>query len=210
MNEQDYLNRRDEIRGQLQERSDGLDNIVSDYIDIMSQLIVSWSRDTIERMVMEKAEITKSLPEDELRSMKNEMNDLLAELPEMVEEELNADEMWPHRMEIPGHLHKDRMEIQLAIEKRRALADEAVRRLLGQTGLLLRGRGYIDEDRRMWDFGLDGMATYRYPIPGDKSAEALMSRYFDWLRGYGELANELRSLEHSKQAEEAKRRWDSV
>jgi hypothetical protein len=37
-----------------------------------------------------------------------------------------------------------------------------------------------------------------------------MEAYFDSLREYGELANRLRELEHTKKAKEAKSRWDSI
>jgi hypothetical protein len=142
--------------------------------------------------------------------MKVQMNALLEELPPQVSTEFDQDEKWPHRMEIPKDLHKDRMEIQLAVERRRARADESIRRLLGRVGLLLRDHGFVEERDRTWDFNLDGTAVYRYNLPSSKEAEILMEAYFESLREHGGLANKLRNLEHTKKAKEAKNRWDSI
>jgi hypothetical protein len=210
MNEEAYIKRKDELNRQLLARRDDLDKIVFQYIEVLSQLIQGWSMDTIETAIMDEAEITKSLPESQLREMKEEMNALLDQYPALVQAELDTDEMWPHRMDIPKDLHKDRMEIQLAVERRRARVDESIRRILGQVGLILRNYGFINEDRRIWDFGPDDRATYRYPLPRDRETDGLMAEYFELLRGYGEVAYELRDLEHTKEAEEAKRRWDRL
>jgi hypothetical protein len=210
MNDADYMKRKDEINRQLQVSQEKLDNIVVQYVEVISRVLSEWAKETVEDAVMDKAEITKSLPEKELREMKAQMNALMDELPAWVSEEFDKDEKWPHRMDIPKDLHRDRMEIQLAIERRRARADEAIRRLLGRVGSLLREYGFVEERRRIWDFNLDGTAVYRYNLPRSKEAEILMEAYFDSLREYGELANRLRELEHTKKAKEAKSRWDSI
>lgn len=210
MNEAEYMKQKDELNRQLQTRRDNLDKIVIQYIEVLSQVIQNWSMETIETAIMDEAEITKSLPEEQLREMKEEINLLLGQYPGLVQAELDTDQMWPHRMDIPKDLHKDRMEIQLAVERRRARVDESIRRLLGRVGLILRKHGFIDESRRIWDFGPDGRAAYRYPLPRGRETEALMAEYFELLRGYGEVAYELRDLEHTKEAEEAKKRWDRL
>jgi predicted ribosome quality control (RQC) complex YloA/Tae2 family protein len=117
MNDADYMKRKDEINRQLQVSQEKLDNIVVQYVEVISRVLSEWAKETVEDAVMDKAEITKSLPEKELREMKAQMNALMDELPAWVSEEFDKDEKWPHRMDIPKDLHRDRMEIQLAIER---------------------------------------------------------------------------------------------
>jgi hypothetical protein len=153
----------------------------------------SWCAKHVENAVIDRPEITEKLGE-ELSSLKSELNELGAKIPELAKKHLGGDEYWIHRGDLPAPKDDDTAGPYSTHGNRApSRLDEALRQLMGYAGALLTEYGYCGGEHRS-DWETTG-AGLRYAKAYDWPSELKKA-----LKQYDQIYDELAQLSKQREA----------
>lgn len=167
----------------------------------------SFVRDWIERAVAheitEKPEISKSLGLEGLGKLKQDLADLCSRLPTLVDQDLGADTLWPHRSD-----EIDRNWSYLISGERPVDGlDEAIRSLMGYAGELLQKHGFKEVEGTSWE-KRGGRWRYRYAYQMPAPLKQALEGYGEIFKQVQRAANECQMARRAKEQAEASDLWN--
>lgn len=176
-----------------------------------------WYRKTAKDYVSKYPEVALRLTEERIAAMKAGVNDLARDAPRIVEGELDNPTLWWH---LEPHLH-DSVEKYLQVaDKYPEVLDRAVRRVLGQLGVVLEKFGFnvtasvsAGTYREFWFEHIDSRKTvpcYPHLLAWTDNMQETIRQYDAQYVEASEIYGEIQRLKGEKKKLEALSRWDSI
>jgi len=176
-----------------------------------------WYRKTAKDYISKYPEVTLSLTEERIAAMKASVNELSRTAPKVVEAELDNPKLWWH---LEPHLH-DSIDRYLQIaDKYPEVLDNAVRRSLGNLGLVLERFGFnvtangeTGTYREFWFEHIDSRQTvpcYPHLLTWTDDMQETIRQYNGQYVEAAKIFEEIQLLKEEKKRLEALTRWDSL
>lgn len=176
-----------------------------------------WYKTTAKEYVAKYPDVTLKMSEEKIARLKLEINNLVMNTEKTVKEEYGRPTLWWHQQ---PHLHDSIDQYLQVADRCPEIVDRAVRRVLGQLGLILEdykfpvtARGVTSTFKEFW---------FERPITTDKAVPCY-PHLFKWsqemqdiVREYNgqytaaiRLFSEVCELKEEKRKQQALNRWDS-
>jgi hypothetical protein len=178
-----------------------------------------WYRKTTKEYIIKYPEVTLSLTEEKIALMKAGVNELVKNTEKMVERELGKPNLWWH---IEPHLHESIEQYRQIADKPPEVLDRAVRRVLGQLGVVLEKFGFHvtasgSNTEAYYEFWFERSVGAREIVPCYPHLLRWTDDMQDTIRRYNvhymeasEIYGEIQQLKSEKKKLEALTRWNSI
>lgn len=199
-------------RKEIDETLDSMDKSKFLFIDSSIEFIKEWCQKEIEKNVKTNTENTKVLGVENLRELKNDINQLLTQIPQLSEQLINDDNIWVHKyytkydalVDLNGNYgikNNVKMNINLAIRK-----------ILGYPGNLLIKYKYLENGNTSdWqnDFH-DGILKYRHAPKWPQNMESIYNEYCENIDKLFKAEYHLKQNVKQKEELEALNLWEQA
>jgi len=207
-----------ELNPKEEELRNNMEGICKEFMEATEVFLGKWYEETVQRAIADNPDtITKASEGGTLSTIKNELEALTAQIPQIVNKELNLDSLWMHREQFPAL--KDRgsssneLEYRYGLKDSRALPDflsKAIRKMTSPLGILL-VKHKLDRSQNgdEWEQGAQDM-EYRYGISHSNEMITISGRYAE---AYGELFKvdfRIKTLEKEIIEAKAKNLWEQA
>jgi len=177
-----------------------------------------WYRKTAKEYITRYPEVTLSLTQEKIASMKANVNELVKNTEKTVHAELSDPALWWH---LEPHLHESIDRYHQVAEKFPEVLDLAVRRTLGQLGVVLEKfgfrvtvGGYTGSYYEFWFERPMGshQTTPCYPhlLSWTDAMQDTIRQYDAQYAEASEIYGEIQQFKEEKKKQEALTRWDSI
>jgi hypothetical protein len=176
-----------------------------------------WYRKTAKDYITKYPDVALSMAQQKIASMKVRVNELARNAEKIVKKELDNPALWWHQ---EPHLHESIDRYQQVADKYPEVLDVAVRRALGQLGLVLEEFGFHvtasgDKSTYYYEFWFEHVEGTREPVPCYPHLLSWTDEMQDIIRQYNaryaeaiNLYNEIQQLKEEKKRQEALKLWD--
>jgi len=125
-------------------------------VELAKPLMAEWFKKTIEGEVRRKPDVTKALPPERLKKLKDDMTKLIADTPRILAEGMKNPAIWPLQAEWPENLIQDphtsaSFPASQFIQDSMRLIEPALKRVAGHAGRLLIDAGYVTRKDEEWE-----------------------------------------------------------
>ncbi|HMK94263.1 MAG TPA: hypothetical protein VK536_02560 [Candidatus Limnocylindrales bacterium] len=197
-----FRSRMEELKGEFTEET----------VDFASK----WFRKTARDYVTKYTDVTLSMSQQKMASMKTRVNELVKNSEKIVKGELDNPELWWH---LEPHLHDSVDRYEQVADKYPEVLDRAVRSVLGHLGVVLEEFGFTvtasGNKSIRYEFWFEHSDETRETVPCYPHLLSWTEEMQDTIRRYNaqyvealRLYGEIQQLKEEKKRQEALTRWD--
>lgn len=188
-----------------------MEKVCAYFISAACEFAKMWFNKKIDHAIESKPEIANRFGKEGLKKLKSTLNKLLLEIPGIVDNCLNKNELWIHRQDI-SEIPLKKSVVYINPELKDNVLYNAVRNVLGPVGTLLIEFGFEDTNpENIWG-EKDGCVFLR-PRVGYKWTDEMRKHVMNYANLYEKFHKtllELRIWLDKREKEKAKELWKSV
>ena len=177
-----------------------------------------WYRKTAKDYIVKSPEVTLGLAVERIAAMKASVNELIRNTPKIVAEELDSPGLWWH---LEPHMHESVDRYLQVADKYPEVVDRAVRRALGQLGVVLEKfgfkvttGGYTGTYHEFWfehkNDRREVVPCYPHLLTWNDDMQETIRQYDGQYVEAVRIYEEIQRLKEEKKRVEALTRWDSI
>ena len=193
------------LEGEMKNLREQMEKTSNEFLIATNEFIVEWFKKELEKEVRSNPEITKKLGVEVLRKLNSDLQNLISEVPDLVNQYLNKDDCWGHRGPIPTGWGKRWGHNPL---------EKNVRIILGHVGEIYIKYGYMQNSSL-------NCSWQRQPVSnlliysGDhdfwtKKRSEIIKQYREQYDKLITFEADLKKVKREKAEAEAKNLWDQV
>jgi hypothetical protein len=203
--------------GELNSAVAQLEAIRKQFLPIVAQVAVEWWTATARREV-ETDPTTEKLSDEQISSLKADVQLLCSDAALHVEEFFSGSKTWWH-LQNPLVAHTHGLEYFYHVMGNRGpdQLDKPLRGVLGKLGPLLEKYGYLQRDASLrrtygnaWRDPSSSKPHYPFSLDWPKPLTPLVDRYQTQLKAAQELVTDIASIRREQKEAAAGKRWDSA
>ncbi len=202
-----------ELSAKLKEQEEKLPSIIQELDDLYNKIknempkgAETWIRKTVQEFIESYSEVTKSLGIEKLKKLKDKLETLITQLPELIQKEFNDRNIWPHyKKEDNTQSYNDKYE--------EFHAKTAFRNVISNVGALLNEYGYTlnkPKHAQLWQTFTGGKFRYGVGIDNKYLPESIIQNYRDKLKTFKLLSEQIGDTKLELSKVEAKEMWKKV
>jgi len=202
----------DSLEDRIEIERKNMEHFIDEFIDATKNFSIDWIKKLINDGVKSEPDITIGMDRGKLKELKSKYQDLLAQIPEIVEKELNDDKTWKHRILLNNSNDEDISPYSVLIGEIKNNIDKHCRRILGKAGKLLLDYGYYKKHqyRSPWKKTFDGELKYVSEMNWSPQMNYFAKDYTETFSDFHKSLSELKSLKTKKAEMESKKIWDAL
>ena len=185
-------------------------------MEFLHDFVKKWYWRITEETIQEKPDIAAKLGKERLGEMKKEINELICLIPENIQKELNADDVWIHRQDLTKDEHGSYNSTE-AIRIHAKAFEKRLQKVQGKLGKILNKFGFLNIETSgeitivHGNWGFDG-DEFRYSKVSFLEGELgeIQKQYSNAIHELASKHNELAWAEAAKKRADAKDLWDSA
>ena len=201
-----------DLKEQMDTLREQMEKTCKEFLEATKEFAPTWFQKSVERAVTSQPELAKECGVNGLRSLKSDLQKLVAMIPHIVEQHVNCDKYWPHRAELPDepelkfgryHISKPRGPDEL---------DNGVREILGYVGAILVKYGFAKTGEfGNWVAGYGSeRPRYRFGYDWSEKMSSVLNKYSPLYDELVKLNEKLKKVEREKAEAEAKDLWEQA
>lgn len=196
----------DELTSSKKVLTGQLESLVTEYITACVEFLTTEFTERVEHAVKNRPHITKALGVDGLRGMKIELNDLIANIPDITSKHLTNDALWRHRKPVPTKLGYEFFLGAGDVPKKE------LNRIMGHVGAILVKHGYAEVGYHAeWVQGSGDIPEYGFALVSNSDGlSKILGQYEGVLKSFGQNEEALRAVLRAKEEAIAQDLWESV
>lgn len=186
-----------------------LERLVAEYVSASTAFFQKEFQSKIEDAISNRPKVSQELGVEKLRQLKAELKATIEEIPHVVSEYMDRDELWVHRS-TPLEAVTRELGIHFKVEGKHK-ADEQGRPIMGEVGQLLVKYGFdkIGESGSWEDLG-NSKLSYKYWVPLREEMVGITKRYTDVFEKYVAAQLKVVQLKLAKEQAIAKDLWNQA
>jgi hypothetical protein len=189
-----------------------MEHFIDEFIDATKIFSKDWTKKLIIEGVKSEPNITINMERGKLKELKSKYQNLLDQIPEIVENEFNDNKTWKHRILLDTSNVEYLSPYSVLLGEIKTNIDKHCRRILGYTGKLLLDYGYYKKHqyRSPWKETLDGGLKYVSEMDWSPQMNYFAKDYTETFSDFHNSISNLKSLKTKKAEIEAKKIWDAL
>ncbi len=202
----------DSLKDRIEIERKNMEHFIEEFIDAVKNFSIDWIKKLVIDGIKSEPNITIGMDRGKLKELKSKYEDLLAQIPEIVERELGDDDTWKHRILLDNSNDEDISPYSVLLGEIKNNIDKHCRRILGYAGKLLLEYGYYKKHqyRSPWKKTFDGELKYVSEMNWSPQMNYFAKDYTETFTDFHNSLVELKSLKTKKAEMEAKRLWDAL
>jgi len=202
----------DSLESRIEIERKNMEHFIDEFIDAVKIFSIDWIKKLIIEGVKSEPNITINIDKEKLKELKSKYQNLLDQIPEIVENEFNDDKTWKHRILLNNSNDEDISPYSVLLGEIKNNIDKHCRRILGNAGKLLLDYGYYKKHqyRSPWKETFDGELKYVSEMNWSPQMNYFVKDYTETFSDFHNSLSELKSLKTKKAEMEAKKIWDAL
>ena len=202
-----------ELSAKLKEQEEKLPPIIQELDDLYNKIKSEmpkgaeiWIRKTVQEFIEYYSEVTKSLGIEKLKKLKDKLETLITQLPELIQKEFNNKKIWPHYKK-----EDNTQSYNYAYEEFHAKT--VFRNVVSNLGALLNEYGYNlnkPKHAQLWQTLTDGKFRYGVGIDDKHLPESIIQNYSDKLKSFKLLSEQIEDTKFKLSKATACEMWNEV
>jgi hypothetical protein len=195
-----------------------MEEIKNQFINQTVSFASEWYKKTVNQYVTKYPEVTLNMKEEQIATMKNQVNTLVNNTETIVKKELDNPALWWH---LKPHLHDSINQYLQIADKYPEIIDQAVRHILGQLGTILEehkfhvtASGNTGTYQEFWfEQPIGSQQTvpcYPHLLEWSKEMQATLKEYNTLFTQAMEQYKVIQRLKDEKKKQQAMTRWNSI
>jgi hypothetical protein len=195
-----------DLKDKIETAKADMEEACKEFLKATEEFTAGWYQESVKSGLTENAKAALELGTEGLKKLKSELNDLIARLPDLVENLVNTGK-WPHRNELPADSSR-KFGISIVKELSNNYLHDYVQKLFGHVGALLIKHGLADSN---WDMKPgDDLPTYKVAVIWSEKMDEALRKYADVCDKWINLDNDLKKVEKKKTEAEISELWDKL
>ena len=202
----------DSLEDRIEIERKNMEHFIDEFIDATKIFSKDWIKKLIIEGVKSEPNITIGMDRGKLKELKSKYQDLLDKIPGIVENELNDDKTWKHRILLNDSNDEYITPYSILVAEIKNNIDKHCRRILGYAGTLLLDYGYYKKHqyRSPWKETFDGGFKYISEMDWSPQMNYFAKDYTETFSDFHKSLSELKSFKTKKAEIEAIKIWDDL
>jgi hypothetical protein len=202
-----------EVSQQIEQALKDLDEMAEGIIDEYTNFFRRKFTEMVKERITGNPKLAQELGVEKIGEIKRELNEVIANLPEITKDYFNQDELWEHRQQLPDAWEKESLPLYEFKRQAGSKISNAYHDVLGHVGEIMLKHGLISDKSGEWKRE-NGRLKYAYSLSFYKEEDKILTikinDYVQKVQQYAELNIKLKKIEAAKQTFIAKSLWDQA